>query len=198
MAGGFSSCQCGGAYPADATFCIYCGRRVAGAPSQFGSALLQLYQTYCGKPYNSVIRGALNRYNSHGMLRAIGEELRRLPPGIAPQEEWHINPTFNGNLLDMAAGVPPTADASLLYPLEHMIRYWNSVAVIGGFWQRDAADVLDGITDHAYRFLGDGDIVFSEDNLFSIFQIITLIFSLAAYNDPNVRKTMWVNLGNFS
>lgn len=64
---------------------------------------------------------------------------------------------------------------------------WNQRVFDAGFWSEDCAAVLDAITTEAYVWIVPQSARLSDEDLFNIFQIVTLNYAFMAAKQANVR-----------
>lgn len=81
--------------------------------------------------------------------------------------------------------------------MEGLIDEWSETGRYSGFWQTDCAVVFDHILQSARNVVAFTDNNINDDDLFNIFQVITLNFASMASQHRELRKFARIRKGFF-
>jgi hypothetical protein len=81
--------------------------------------------------------------------------------------------------------------------MEHLIDEWNETGRYSEFWKTDCAIVFNHIAEHAKNLTVITGGVLDDDDLFNIFQVVTLNFAIMASESKEVRKFAGIRKGFF-
>ena len=107
--------------------------------------------------------------------------------------QHHLRSQGQGERLDALAGMREAIPPALLSDMEAFIDRWNSKAYDPEFWQEDCRYVLRMVVAEAREMFSAHEAPPTDQQLFDVFQVLTLSFAASAAAQPKMRTFMGIS-----